>query len=183
MSKKYLMLVALTLLVACSSGDGEGDHLISPELGGGDNSELSAVVLQDPVISDSTITLRWNAVAKANSYKVLRRMNLAGQESRELEWGEIANISTTEFVDSQLDANQSYNYKVQACNTKCNQGTELNVSTLPPLKSPPEMLIQLGVQSKYFQIELNWLGMMLKRQAIIASGGMKTGLLQVAQIL
>ena len=61
--------------------------------------------------NNGAISIKWSAVAEATHYKLYRSETSEGQFDRVGD-----NIAATDYVDSDLDANTSYYYRLEACN-------------------------------------------------------------------
>ena len=101
--------------------------------------------------SDDTISITWSAVADATHYK-LYRATVSGGLLTPI-GGEIA---TTEYIDSGLDANTSYYYRLESCNDNGCSGrsSEVSATTYPAAPDAPE--IPTADTQSESEIEIGW---------------------------
>ena len=101
--------------------------------------------------SDGAISITWSAVADAAHYK-LYRATVSGGSLTPI-GGEIA---TTEYVDSGLDANTSYYYRLESCNDNGCSGrsSEVSATTYPAAPDAPE--IPTADTQSDSEIEISW---------------------------
>ena len=103
--------------------------------------------------SDVAIAITWSAVAGATHYK-LYRATVSGGSLTPI-GGEIA---ATEYVDSGLDANTSYYYRLESCNDNGCSGRSLEVSvtTAPAITPPATPLKPMAVTQSDVAIAITW---------------------------
>ena len=101
--------------------------------------------------NDGAISITWSAVAGAMHYK-LYRATVSGGSLTPI-GGEIA---TTEYVDSGLDANTSYYYRLESCNDNgcSDRSREVSAMTYPAAPDAPE--IPTADTQSDSEIEIRW---------------------------
>ena len=133
-------------LEACSGDECSGR---SPAVG-------TAPAMPSPMVatqSDSAISITWSAVAGATHYK-LYRATVSGGSLTPI-GGE---ITATEYVDGNLDANIFYYYQLEACNDNGCSGRSLETSaaTAPPTAPPAAPTAPDATPQNAGEIEINW---------------------------
>ena len=133
-------------LEACSGDECSGR---SPAVG-------TAPAMPSPMVatqSDSAISITWSAVVGATHYK-LYRATVSGGSLTSI-GGE---ITATEYVDGNLDANIFYYYQLEACNDNGCSGRSLEVSetTAPPTAPPAAPTAPDVTPQSAGEIEINW---------------------------
>ena len=133
-------------LEACSGDECSGR---SPAVG-------TAPAMPSPMVatqSDSAISITWSAVAGATHYK-LYRATVSGGSLTPI-GGE---ITATEYVDGNLDANIFYYYQLEACNDNGCSGRSLETSatTAPPTAPPAAPTAPDATPQNAGEIEIRW---------------------------
>ncbi len=100
-------------------------------------------------VTYDSVRLRWNAVANADSYRVLRAAAAAGP------YEEAGTVTGTEFEDRGLATGTSYYYKVQACHNGQTLPEALSgaIAATPRLSAPGSLK---AASSRYDSIKLTW---------------------------
>ena len=101
--------------------------------------------------SNSAVSIAWSAVAGATHYNLYRSETSGGLFTRI--GGEIA---ATDYVDSDLDANTSYYYRLEACNDNgCSGRSPVDSATTAPLPPPTPSTPSAAAQSDT-EISIVW---------------------------
>ncbi len=97
-------------------------------------------------IAENGISVSWKAVSPASKYIVYR------MASGETEWSKIATVSSTSYVDKNVENANTYKYSVKVVYGSCN-GIQSAASEMVYLLSP-EMSVVTGI----YELKVTWLG-------------------------
>ncbi len=115
------------------------------------SANLEAPVITSATISNTGVTIKWDAVANAEEYKIYRKVYNPSTKKWDKSWKAVkTGLTTTEYVDGSVTLGTQYKYLVKAVNGDLTKNSaESSVVTFKISPTPKAYIKSNGIKIKW----------------------------------